>query len=161
MDCHSVVSRLSAYQDHELAVSDREAIESHLSGCPSCKEQFLKLQQAWEALGSLPDLNVSPGLFYRQIQRRLNDTRNAPVQVPTFGGWFQRLLPTSAVASLVALGIVLGAVAGNSLVGRSSAQPSAHEDSLLSSLSVFDPVPPGSVADGLNRLMAANERGNR
>ena len=73
MDCHTVVSRLSAYQDNELPVTDREAIESHLSGCPSCNEQFLKLQQAWEALGSLPDLNVSPG-FYGQIQRLLDDT---------------------------------------------------------------------------------------
>jgi anti-sigma factor RsiW len=160
MDCHSVESRFSAYQDDELTVADREAIESHLSGCPSCKEQFLKLQQAWEALGSLPDLNVSPG-FYRQIQRRLNDARNAAVEVPTYGGWFQRLLPTSAVASLVAVGIVLGAVAGNSLFTRTPAQTSAREDSLLSSLSVFDPVPPGSVADGLSRLMAANNRGNR
>jgi len=160
MDCHSVVSRLSAYQDNELTVAEREAIESHLSRCTSCNEQFLQLQQAWEALGSLPDLHVSPG-FYRQIQRRLNDTRNAPVQVPTYGGWFQRLLPTSAVASLVAVGIVLGAVAGNSLVTSTPAQTSAHEDSLLSSLSVFDPVPPGSVADGLGRLMAHNERRGR
>ena len=160
MDCHTVVSRLSAYQDNELTVGDREALESHLSGCPACKEQFLKLQQAWEALGCLPDLNVSPG-FYRQIQRRLNEKRNVSVLVPTSVGWFQRLLPTSAVASLVAVGIILGAVAGNSLVTRTPVPTSAHEDSLLSSLSVFDPVPPGSVADGLNRLMAANERGNK
>ena len=160
MDCHAVASRLSAYQDNELTVTEKEAIESHLSGCPSCNEQFLHLQQAWEALGSLPDLNVSPG-FYGQIRRRLNDTRNAPIQVPTYGGWFQRLVPTSAVASLVAVGIVLGVVAGNSLVKGTPAQTSTHEDSLLSSLSVFDPVPPGSVADGLNRLMTARERGGR
>ena len=160
MDCHSVVSRLSAYQDNELTVADREAIESHLSGCPSCNEQYLKLQQAWEALGSLPDLNVSPG-FYGQIRRRLNDTRNGPIQAPTYDGWLQRLVPTSAVASLVAVGIVLGVVAGNSLVKGTPAPTSFHEDSLLSSLSVFDPVPPGSVADGLSRLMAAKERGSR
>lgn len=160
MDCHSVVSRLSAYQDNELADADRKAIKSHLSGCPSCNEQFVKLQQAWETLGSLPDLSVSSG-FYRQIQRKLDGTRKDPLQVPTYGGWLQRLLPTSALASLVAVGIVLGALAGNSLVARAPAQTSAHEDSLLSSVSVFDPVPPGSVADGLNRLMAANERGSR
>ncbi|HBD06984.1 MAG TPA: hypothetical protein DCZ69_01875 [Syntrophobacteraceae bacterium] len=160
MDCHTAVRRLSAYQDNELADADRKAIKSHLSGCPSCNEQFLQLQQAWEALGSLPDLNVSTG-FYRQIQRRLNDTWNAPVQVPTYGGWLQRVLPTSAVASLVAVGIVLGVVAGNSLVARAPAQTSAPEDSLLSSLGVFDPVPPGSLADSFNRLMAANDRGNR
>jgi anti-sigma factor RsiW len=159
-NCHTVISRLSAYQDNELTAAEKEEVKGHLSGCPSCNEQFIKLQQAWEALGDLSNLNVSPG-FYRQIQRRLAGAGKGTLREPAYNGWFHRLLPTSAVASLVAAGIVLGAVAGNSLVARTPTQPSPHEDSLLSSLTIFDPVPPGTLADGLSRLMARNERGDR
>jgi anti-sigma factor RsiW len=156
LNCHTVISRLSAYQDDELPLSEKEQFEQHLSDCPSCNAQFIKLQQAWEAMGVLSDLSVSSD-FYRKIQRKLPDTRGR-FEEPAYGGWFQRLVPTSAVASLIAAGILLGAAAGNSLVARTPAQPPNAENSLLSSLSVFDPVPPGTVADGFNRLMTHSER---
>jgi anti-sigma factor RsiW len=159
-NCHTVISRLSAYQDNELTAPEKDEVKGHLSGCPSCNEQFIKLQQTWVALGSMRDLSASPE-FFRQIQRRLVAAEKGTFRRPEYGYWFQRLLPTSAVASLIAAGIVLGAVAGNSLVARTPTQPSPHEDSLLSSLTIFDPVPPGTLADGLIRLMTRNERGSR
>ena len=156
MSCHTVTSRLSAYQDNELPDAEKVAVERHLSACPPCNEQFIKLQQAWEALGGLSNLSVSPE-FYRQVHRRLAIEGKNPFREPAYGGWFRRLLPISAVASLIAAGILLGAVAGNLLITRTPAQPFTHEDSLLGSLSIFDPFPPGTLADGLNRLMTHHE----
>lgn len=160
MNCQIILDKLSAYQDGELSVSERGEVEKHLSICSTCRAEFAKLQQTWEALGGLSDLSVSPG-FYREIQQRLSGAVKGTLREPAYSGWFQRLLPTSAVAFLTAAGIVLGAVAGNSLIARNPAQPSHHEDSLLSSLSVFDPVPPGTLADALSRLMARDERRGR
>jgi|WetSurMetagenome_2_1015567.scaffolds.fasta_scaffold42760_3 anti-sigma factor RsiW len=159
MNCRTVRDRLSSFQDGELSVSERDKVERHLSGCPSCREEFVRLQQTWEALNSLPELSVPPE-FYRRVQRKIGEAaERGKSRRPVYdNGWFGVLPSSVAACLLIATGIALGALVGNSFIMPEHLQAAAHEESVLSSLSAaFDPVPPGTLADGFERLMTRNE----
>jgi len=71
--------------------------------------------------------------------------------------WAFRLLPAPAIASIfLVVGLLVGTYLGN-LLARSDffplqASPSSQEIT-LTSLQVFDPVPPGTLADGYLQMV--------
>jgi anti-sigma factor RsiW len=160
MKCQAFEKRLSAYEDRELPISEYEEISGHLADCASCRETYEKFKLLWRRLDDLQPIPPPPG-FYGQVHRRIH-------QIPEYGlwgalhwgsGWF-KALPSSAVTAIIlAGGIVIGAYFGSFLVRLDLFHGSVafSEGSLLNSLRVFDPSPPGSLADGLERLMAYNE----
>jgi anti-sigma factor RsiW len=160
MKCHAVEKRLSAYQDGALSVSEIEDISRHLADCVSCRETYENFQRLWQRLDDLKPIPPPPG-FYRQVHRRIN-------QLPEKGlfgalhwgsGWL-RALPSSAfTAIMLAAGILIGTYVGGSLVKLElfHSPAAVSEGSILSSLRVFDPAPPGTLADDFGRLMAYNE----
>jgi hypothetical protein len=164
MKCQAFEKRLSAYEDRELPISEYEEISGHLADCASCRETYEKFQLLWRRLDDLQPIRPPPG-FYGQVHRRIH-------QIPEYGllgalhwgsGRF-KLLPSSVfTAILVAVGIFFGTYVGSSFVKieRFHSPVAISEGSFLSSLRVFDPSPPGSLADGLERLMAYNESHNK
>jgi anti-sigma factor RsiW len=160
MKCHAIEKRLSAYQDGELSAFENEAIGMHLAECASCRRQYEQLQQLWQALDDLQAIPALPG-FYRQVNRRIQQlTDNGAVGAPRWGSAWFKTLPSSAVTAAILLaGIVFGTYVGNSLARF---QPyhgpiAFSEESFLSSLKVFEAVPPGTVADSYERLMSFNQ----
>jgi len=157
--CHAIERRLSAYQDGELPASENEAIGRHLAECASCREQHEQLKQLWQALGDLEPIPAPLG-FYSQVDRRIQQlTENGASGAPRWGSAWFKALPSSAVtAAILIAGIVFGTYVGNSL---SRFQPSHRpiafsEESFLSALKVFEAAPPGTLADGYERLMSSN-----
>ena len=47
--------------------SDRDAIQTHLQSCPSCRHEFESLSMLWNSLGVLPDEKPGP-----QVRERFN-----------------------------------------------------------------------------------------
>jgi anti-sigma factor RsiW len=161
MKCHAIEKRLSAYQDGELPASENEAIGRHLAECATCREQYEQLQQLWQALDDLQPIPALPE-FYRQVNRRIKQlTENGAIGAPRWSSAWFKALPSSAVTAAILLaGIVFGTYVGNSLA---TFQPyrspiALSEESFLSSLKVFEAVPPGTLADGYERLMSFNQR---
>lgn len=160
MKCHAIEKKLSAYQDGELPVYENEEISRHLADCFSCREQYEKLQQLWRTLDDFQPIPTPPG-FYRQVARRIHQLPEKGLVGALHWGsrWF-RPLPSSAItAAILSIGILFGTYVGNSLA---KFQPSQNliafsEESFLSSLKVFEPVPPGTLADGYERLMSSNQ----
>jgi Putative zinc-finger len=151
MKCPAIENKLSAYQDAELSASEMEEVGRHLAHCQACREQYEKLQRAWQTLSDLQDIPTPSG-FYRRVSRKIHQTNES--------GLLGRLLPSPALAATaLALGILFGTYLGNSLVRFQPFHgPAAFpEENLMSSLKVFDPVPPGTLADGYERLMSYNE----
>jgi anti-sigma factor RsiW len=97
-----VVSDLSAYLDGGLADEDVRRVESHLSECESCREEWVYLKHVQGLLKRRSQI-PSPGLWSGVAARIL-----AP-NGTTFWGQFEwvgkRLVPVLAAAAVVVLAV--------------------------------------------------------
>lgn len=71
MRCHRIQKRLSAYQDGEIGGEERDRISTHLGGCPACRSAYAELEQAWQRLEKIPEIQASAG-FERRLFERIN-----------------------------------------------------------------------------------------
>jgi anti-sigma factor RsiW len=160
MKCHAIEKKLSAYQDGELPFSENEEISRHLADCLSCREQYEKFQQLWQTLDDFKPIPTVPE-FYRQVHRRIHQLPEKGL----FGAlnwrseWFKALPSSAVTAAILAIGILFGTYVGNSLFKFQPSQGliAFSEESFLSSLKVFEAVPPGTLAEGYERLMSFNQ----
>jgi anti-sigma factor RsiW len=159
MKCRNVRQRLSAYQDKELKPREQEEVRKHLLGCRSCREEHERLGRVWQALGDMQEISPEPG-FYRQVLGNIDRSGEQGVSLA-----LRRLLgalPSAAMASLIlATGVVLGAYLGD-FMGRPDFLPFAPSaassgGTFLNSLKVFDPSPPGTLANGYLQLASTRE----
>lgn len=161
MKCRSIQKKFSAYQDKELKPQEQEEISRHLLSCPSCQEQYEKLERVWQTLRELEEIHPDPW-FYRQLVRRIGQPRERGL-LPSLQRFFQ-LLPSPAIASiLLVIGILAGAYLGN-ILARSSVYLSRYSQTTYSeqmgdiiSLRAFDPIPPGTLGDGYLRMVSYTE----
>jgi predicted anti-sigma-YlaC factor YlaD len=158
MKCHTIEEKLSAYQDGELSVSEKEQVERHLAGCHSCREQHVTLQQTLQSLGDLQEIPTPAG-FYGHVTQKINHShRQGLIGALYWVNWGFKALPSTVITSIIlAIGILSGTYVGNSLAKfQPFHRPIAFsEESLLSSLKMFEPVPPGTLSDGYERLMSS------
>ena len=154
---HRIQKRLAAYQEGEVSGKERERIAAHLEGCLACRSAYAELEQAWQRLERIPEIEVSAG-----FERRLFDRINAVPEprsrwrVP-WVSWIYRAYPAPAMAAVLLLvGTVLGGYLGNALVsGFSSAPAQVHGSRVgtdIVSFRVFSAAPPGTLGDGYLRM---------
>lgn len=161
MKCHSVQKKLSAYQDKELKPREQEEVSTHLLSCQSCRDQYEKFERVWETLGELEEIRPDPW-FYPQLVKGIRSP-NEDRPIPRLW-WVSRLLPTPAIVSiLLVIGLLVGTYFGN-ILARSDLFPfnliqssRSSEETTLTALQVFDPVPPGTLADGYLRMVNYTE----
>jgi anti-sigma factor RsiW len=156
MKCQTIEKKLSAYQDGELSASEKEQVEGHLAGCHSCREQNVKLQQTWQALGEMTEIRPTPG-FYTRVRQKIGQESEKGVLGSL---WRIRVLPSPVFASVIlAIGILCGTYIGNTLIKFEPLHSvvASSEGGFLSYLRVFDPAPPGTLADSYERLLSYNE----
>ncbi|MBI5580291.1 MAG: zf-HC2 domain-containing protein [Deltaproteobacteria bacterium] len=159
MKCQTIEKKLSAYQDGELSVLEKEQVERHLAGCHSCLEQHVRLKQTWHILGDLTEIRPTPG-FYKRVSHKIGLTPEKGLLGSCWRNWGWGALPSPVFASVIlAIGMLCGAYIGNSFIKTQPFHNVAAypEEGFLSSLKVFDPVPPGSLADNYERLLSYNE----
>jgi len=160
MKCHSVQIKLSSYQDGELDLKEQEQVKSHLLNCQSCSEQFAELERTWQTLEELKEVHPDPW-FYSQLVRKIREPRERSL-FPRIQRVFP-ILRTPAIASiLLAIGMLTGAYLGNILARCDffpfqPAQPTYSQAAFLDSLKVFDPAPPGTLAQGYLQMVSYKE----
>ena len=164
MKCRSVQKKLSAYQDRELKPREQEEVSRHLLNCQPCREQFAELERVWRTLGGLEEIHPDPW-FYRQIVRKNKEPREQGL-LPNFQRVF-RLMPSPVIASiLLVIGILAGTYLG-SILTRHDLLPSQNDPlinsqgTFFSSLKVFDPAPPGTLAHGYLQMVSYKESESR
>ena len=164
MKCHNAQKKFSAYQDRELKPREQEEISSHLLNCQSCREEYQKLDLVWQTLAELEEIHPGPW-FYRQIVRKIREPRQQGL-LPNFQRVF-RLMPSPVIASiLLVIGILAGTYLG-SILARHDLLPSQNaplinsQGTLFSSLKVFDPAPPGTLAHGYLQMASYKESESR
>lgn len=140
---------LSALIDDELPVHPRREIELHAAACPLCGAMLRELTELRLALRPLRE--APPGVdLVPLIAPRLSPRGRRP-RAQTLAPWWNvwQLLPTGlAAAGVLAAGVYLGAL----LTG--GAAVSATQ---LSTMAVFDPIPPGGICTGLQSCYAGGQ----
>lgn len=157
MSCRHIRKRLSAYQDGEIAGKAKQRFAAHLEGCPACRSAYAELEQAWQLLEKVPEIETSAG-FERRLSAKLHavpETRSW-WRFPWFIGIY-RAYPAPAMAAVVLLvGLVLGGYLGNTLVSDFSSAPAQVQASRAAtdtfSFRAFSAAPPGTLADGYLRM---------
>lgn len=157
MNCHHIQKRLSAYQDGEIAGKERERIAAHLEGCPACRSAYAELEQVWQSLEKLPEIEASPG-FEKRLFGRL-DAAYEPRSRWCFHwvSWADqwRLAPAMATVLLL-VGTVLGGYLGNAVMSGFSSAPAqvkaSWTDTDIVSFRVFSAAPPGTLGEGYLRM---------
>ena len=150
--CRHIRKKLSAFQDGEVELAEKEAIEAHLRTCEACRRQYAALLQTYRMLRSLPEIEPAPGLSRRIVD---SATRaQEPFWVRALGEALRLLPAPAAMVTLAAAGLWVGTMLGNLLIEgqfHSSHRLSASfsdQTLTLASVRVFDATPPGSFADG-------------
>jgi predicted anti-sigma-YlaC factor YlaD len=164
MKCHSAQKKFSAYQDKELKPQEQEEISRHLLSCRSCREQYAKIERLWQTLGELEEIRPDPW-FYRQIVRKIKEPRRQGL-LSTLQHGFQLLRAPALVSIFLIIGLVGGIYLG-SILTRFNLFPfqinplSSSQEALFTSLKVFDPAPPGTLAEGYLRMVSYKENASK
>jgi predicted anti-sigma-YlaC factor YlaD len=166
MKCHSVQKKLSTYQDNQLETHEREQVKKHLLSCRSCREQYAELERVWQTLGELEEIHPDPW-FYRQVIRKIKEPREQAL-LPTLQHVFRPFRASVAVS--ISIILIIGLLAGTylgSILGRSDLFPfqnnplSDSQGTFFTSMRVFDPAPPGTLAEGYLRMVSYKENDSR
>lgn len=130
---HATDIDLSAYLDAELDAVERLRVECHLVACPLCSARLADFSALSADFAQLRHESLGVNLE-GVIVGRLSAAVPSRLQAPS-PGWRSRLPLGFGVAASLALGIAMGAIlfSGGALLPR------------VTAMSVFDPIPPGSL----------------
>jgi predicted anti-sigma-YlaC factor YlaD len=158
MKCRSIQKKFSAYQDGELRPRDQEEVKSHLLSCRPCREQYAEFERLWQTLGEMEEIHPAPW-FYRQLVGKIKEPRKQGLL--SLQHVFQ-VLRVPAIASIILIvGLLAGSYLGNILARWDlfpfQNNPLSNSEGLFTSLKVFDPAPPGTLAEGYLRMASYKE----
>ena len=109
MNCHRLVSLLSAYIDGELTGVEMIEIRRHLDGCRACQDELDDLRAVKRLVGRLQPAQPSVDLPTR-ICARLDQVQPYSLLGAWTAVWrssFQKLSPAVAAVAVVFLGMLL------------------------------------------------------
>jgi len=156
--CQGIRQKLSAYQDGEVNQPQSDYIEDHLHNCDSCREYLADLGQTYQLINSLPQIEPDP-MFTRKVMDLVVDTS----LWGRFLGNPLRLFPIpSAAITIIIVGLLIGTFFGNLLIQNPyfpldhSSPTYSEREVTLASLTVFDAIPVGSIADGYFNMVSTN-----
>jgi anti-sigma factor RsiW len=163
MKCRTVQRKFSAYQDRELEPREQEQFRSHLLSCRACREQFAELERVWQTLGGVEEIHPDPW-FYQQIVRKIKEPREQAL-LPTLQHVFRLFRTPVAVSIILIIGLLAGTYLG-SILARCDlfpfqSNPIIDSRGVFTSMRVFDPAPPGTLAEGYFRMVSYKENDSR
>ena len=163
MKCHNIQKKLSAYQDRELEPREQEQVKSHLLSCRACREQYAELEQVWQTLGKLREIHPDPW-FYRQVVRKIKEPHEQAL-LPTLQQVFRLFRAPVTISIILIIGLLAGTYLGSILARYDlfpfQSNPVSDSPGVLTSMRVFDPAPPGTLAEGYYRMASYKESDSR
>jgi anti-sigma factor RsiW len=91
-----------AYWDDEVTQAEREWLESHLAGCPACRQQYEQFARTLETVAALPRTDTASDLPERALMaaRRASAVPDRVAAAPAQPRW----VPVTAAAALLLVG---------------------------------------------------------
>jgi predicted anti-sigma-YlaC factor YlaD len=161
--CRRIRKRLSAYQDDEVGLALNVDIKTHLGKCEVCRGHYEALRQTCQELKALPEIDAGDRLTTTILDRVARSQPSPWLQV--WGHFLRRLPAPAAMAALVAIGILMGSLAGRFWIDRlypSNSTVLAYQSepaSTMASVKAFDAAPAGSFAQGYLQLITYSPEG--
>jgi hypothetical protein len=103
MNCRELEDRLDGWVDRTLSEAERREVESHLAGCPGCREQERRLRHLLAHAAALPRSVSPPRDLWPEISRKIERERGW--SRPRIASWQPALAVAAAV--VIALGAVV------------------------------------------------------
>jgi anti-sigma factor RsiW len=99
--CDQARRLFGAYWDDEVTQAEREWLESHLGGCPACRQQYEQFAHTLETVGSMPRTDTATDLPERALvaARRAAAIPDRIAVAPARPMW----IPVTATAALLLL----------------------------------------------------------
>ena len=163
MKCSKVQKKLSAYQDGEIKPLEQEEVRNHLLSCRACHERFAELERVWQRAGQLEEIQPDPW-FYRQVIKKIREPREQGF-LPALQHVFRLSRAPVAVSIVLIIGLLAGTYLG-SILARCDlfpfqSTPTGDSSGVLTSMRVFDPAPPGTLAHGYLQIASYKESDSR
>jgi predicted anti-sigma-YlaC factor YlaD len=158
--CHRIRKIISAYQDNEIEGVQKAAIQAHLHICEGCRNQYEILQQTYQLLKKLPDIEADESLAIKVLERVSHSQQSVWTRIKDD---LRQLLPAHApTVALAIFGILLGTLVGNfwieqdAFFGRTIPALQSNLTLTIASERAFDAVPAGSFSEGYLQLATYN-----
>jgi len=99
--CDQARRLFGAYWDDEVTQAEREWLESHLGGCPACRQHYEQFARTLETVGSMPRTDTAADLPERALvaARRAAAIPDRIAVAPARPMW----IPVTATAALLLL----------------------------------------------------------
>jgi hypothetical protein len=101
MTCRELDDRLDEWVDRTLPEAERREVETHLAGCPACREREQRLRQLLAHAAALPRSVSPPRDLWPEISRRIE--RERAWSWARIGSWS----PVLAVAATVVVALLV------------------------------------------------------
>lgn len=112
MKCKHIQKNLVFYTEGEVSPIMEQQISQHLEQCTECRQKYQRLQKVWAHL--TPQQVTAPPFFTTQVLGRLEDQYSGQYQPYYQKLWRQVLQPAAVYVVLIATGITLGILLGQS-----------------------------------------------
>jgi hypothetical protein len=104
MRCEVARSWLFRLLDDELTDTEREGLESHLSGCPTCSREW-KILSLPRRIGKVMPVLEPPPFFYQRLRENLASASPAMTTWQVLLGLSRQVVPGLAAITLLVLSI--------------------------------------------------------
>ena len=108
MRCEKVKESLEAYVEGELGKSEREALETHISNCESCKQELALTQSIPRLISSLPTPPVPEDIIPETLRRLHEKPATRRRWLRAFGIVSSRKWQFAVVGSLLMAVLIFG-----------------------------------------------------
>lgn len=155
MNCRQLRKRLVAYQDGELGPEEKALVSEHLQSCPSCRSIYTEMEDVWQSLDMVPEIEPSPE-FYEHLSQKIHVPAKQHHRL--WPSWFLEFFPSPAATfAILLIGLSLGIFLGNYIAADGqlafSSQTARNEAApRLDYLRAFAPAPPGTIGNGYLQL---------
>lgn len=111
MNCNEVHKQILFFAEATAPENQRQEIQKHLTVCDACNSLYVNIRKNLEAIET-EKTNQSDELFFEQLQAKLHQkhfsTRSSSLFV------MRQIIEPLKIAAVIALGIFLGVLIGNS-----------------------------------------------
>lgn len=104
MDCSEIRAWLFRRLDDELSQPERDRLDAHLGGCPSCAREWRLLTLPRRIGRSIPALEPSP-FFYARLRARLEREKQSVTIWQVLLGLSRQIVPAMATVTLVIISL--------------------------------------------------------
>lgn len=157
MDCRETRRKLSAYQDGELADSQRAQVEQHLKQCSACSMVFQQMNQLWDIMENVETIESAP-YFWTRLAQRLHERSKPKVAWRPFFAPVQKVSFSLLVICLLVLGFAIGMFLGHNIYHQSQLTSAAADQELdqVFPMNSFEDFPEQSMAQAYVTMISEN-----